>query len=243
MSAVGAEDTPQHSITLDAGSGPFVFGRAVPLKVSYRNRGKEPWVISNPEESLSTRVRFNHAGIQEHPMGYSLGRFTLTSAKTPLGDTLIAKVAPDPKPVSILPGQSYDFEVPFERGWTGIFVPGRWNVWIDDEGVKLKSNALEVPLTFTVESIRLCQQRAADEKVHLYERKSHFEWLQKIMPGLTMRWTQENPPEEERMKMENELKRKLHEFDLFLAGKGNEQTIKISIDGINLLANVWEDNK
>ncbi len=142
-----------------------------------------------------------------------------------------------------MPEQSYDFEVPVQRSWTGDLVPGRWDVWIDDEGLKLKSNVLEVPLIFTAESVRLCQQRAADEKVHLYERKSHFAWLQKIMPGLTMRWTQENPPEEERMKMENELKRKLHEFDLFLAGKGNEQTIQISIDGINLLANVWEDKK
>ena len=51
----------EHTIIVTAEPGPFIFGRSIPLKVSYRNQGAHPWEISTPTDSIEAN------GVQKFP--------------------------------------------------------------------------------------------------------------------------------------------------------------------------------
>ena len=222
----------QHTITLTAGSGPFVFGRPAWWKVSYRNQGKEPWVIPTPTESTSVFLFYTLVK-SERRSGYRLGNYKITTIKSHDGLTMTSYDKIKPKLISIAPGKSYDFEVVLDRNWTGNIVPGRWNGWIEDEELKLRSNKSEISLTFTVDSIVVCLQKAMDETLDVTQRESYAEWLIKIMPGLDLHWWSEDTPIQERQKMEIEIRQKLQVFKAFLADKGNAKAIEGAIKNIN----------
>ena len=121
-----AATTTERSIILSVGDGPFVFGRVVSLTVSYRNGGKEPWVVPTPSESISVGLRYCPSGSEQHPQGYDFGRITTTPFKGPDGEEMEVRLFPDPKPVSINRGQVHEFKVVLERDWTGDLKPGLW---------------------------------------------------------------------------------------------------------------------
>jgi hypothetical protein len=231
-------DTPQRSIILSAGSGPFVFGRVVSLTVSYRNGGQEPWVVPPPSESISVGLRYRPSGTEQHPRGYSFGRITSTTVKRPDGQEMTARVFPNPKPVSINPGQMHEFKVVLERDWTGDLKPGLWTVWIVDDNLKLESNRIEIPLCFTADSVAACLEIAAADKQQVYKRKEHAKWLQKIMPELMCRWWSDNTPSHEKQQMETQVQRQLEAFRAFQNDSSKAKVTEVAISGINREAGV-----
>jgi len=223
----------QHTISLAVGPGPFVFGSSVLLKVSYRNQGTDPWVIPAPKESVSAIVRYRLVGSKDQPSGYSLGRVTMTSVKRPDGAIMRTRVVPSPKPVSIAPGESYDFEISLERDWSGHVVPGLWSVWIEDEGVRLTSNKVEIPLRFTTTSIRACLQKASDEKRDRFQRKFYSKWVHEVISDFDLRWPSDDTPEQERQNMEVRIKKEIQAAKEFLSDKSNERVVEAAMENIN----------
>lgn len=231
--AADGKEPPQHSIVLSAGNGPFVFGRAISLKVSYRNESKAPWVVPTPTESLSVSLLYRPSGSDRHPQGYTLGRVTTTTVTMPDGKIITAHVMPNPEPLSIALGQTHDFIVEFERDWTGHVVPGIWTVWIEDDDAKLRSNLLEIPLRFTADSVAACLEITLDKGQSLYKRKEHASWLQKIMPGLELRWWSDDTPPKTQEQLQAEIQRQLEVFQKFWKDKANAQVVEAAIARIN----------
>jgi len=228
-----AATTTERSIILSVGDGPFVFGRVVSLTVSYRNGGKEPWVVPTPSESISVGLRYCPSGSEQHPQGYDFGRITTTPFKGPDGEEMEVRLFPDPKPVSINRGQVHEFKVVLERDWTGDLKPGLWTVWIVDDNLKLESNRIEIPLVFTADSIAACFEVAIDNKQPLYKRKKHAKWLQKIMPDLNLRWPSEDMPADKRLEMEPDIMKGLQSFKVFLNDPNNAGVVEAAIQNIN----------
>ena len=233
-----AATTTERSIILSVGDGPFVFGRVVSLTVSYRNGGKEPWVVPTPSESISVGLRYCPSGSEQHPQGYDFGCITTTPFKGPDGEEMEVRLFPDPKPVSINRGQVHEFKVVLERDWTGDLKPGLWTVWIVDDNLKVESNRIEIPLVFTADSITACLEIAADEKQHVYKRKEHAKWLQKIMPELKCRWWSDNTPSQEKQQMEAQVQRQLEAFCAFQNDSSKAKVTEVAISGINREAGV-----
>jgi hypothetical protein len=231
-------DPPQRSIMLSADRGPFVFGRAVSLTVSYRNGGQEPWEVPTPSESTSVGLRRRPSGTEQHPGGYDFGRRTITTIKGPDGQEITARVVPIPKPITIAPGQSHDFKVLLERDWSGNLKPGLWTVWVEDHKLEMESNRLEMPLVFTADSLTACLEIAADDKQRVSKRKAHAIWLQKIMPELNCRWWYDDTPAPERQAMEAEVQRQLAAFRAWWLENSKAVASEAAISAINREAGV-----
>ena len=231
-------DPPQRSIMLSADRGPFVFGRAVSLTVSYRNGGQEPWEVPTPSESTSVGLRRRPSGTEQHPGGYDFGRRTITTIKGPDGQEITVREAPNPKAIAIAPGQSHEFTVVLERNFAGALKPGLWTVWVVDENLTVESNHIDIQIVFTADSLTACLEIAADDKQHLFRRQAHAEWLQKIMPDLKCRWWSLNTPAQEKQPMEAEVQRQFEAFRAFQHDSSKAKVIEAAISGINREAGV-----
>ena len=193
----------------------------------------DPWEITTPMESISTLVQFSQVGSSAPFSGYSLGHSTYTDVKRSDGVMMRATVVPKPKPIHIAPGKSHDFEVPFERDWSGHVVPGHWNVWIEDEGENLISNKIEIRLRFTADSIFACLQKASDESRDVLQREFYAAWLQEILPELNLRWPSGDKTVHEQRAIEIEIKQELQAFKLYLGETNNAQAIEAAMQRIN----------
>lgn len=226
------KSAPHHAIVVAAGEGPFVFGRSVSVKVSYRNRAEVPWVIPTPSNSRGVVLHYRPTGSYGHPAGYYLGPAAASKRSTPSGPAFTYR-DPRIKPLSIAPGKTHDFTAAFERDWTGHIVPGVWTVWLDDLSVEIESNRIEIPLSFTVESVAVCLEIAADRKQSRDKRRHHAKWLQEIMPGLELRWWRRSTPPAEQKPLEAEIQRQLEAFRQFWEDEANVQAIELAIARIN----------
>jgi hypothetical protein len=231
---------PSHTIVLTADAGPYFFGRVIWFTVSFRNGGKEPWVVPTPTESIAVNLYYRPSGSEQHPAGYSFGHKKFVTAHGPDGQEIDAIWIPHPKNISIVPGQSYDFRAAFERDWTGLLVPGLWNVWVEDDSLcftnedfKITSNRVEIPLDFTADSVTACLETATNNTKSVSERYHCAKWLQKIMPGLELHWPSDNTPAEKRLTMEAEIQEKLKGFKEYYFDKSHAPAIQAAIQKIN----------
>ena len=223
---------PEHSIVLSAAERPFVFGRNIPLRVSYRNGREVAWVIPTPMESV-------FAGLQIQPFGskravlHQFGRETVITTKNSDGQIITDIVSPIAKPMSIAPGKSHQFEVQFERDWSGNTRPGRWTAWVEDEALKIESNRLEIPLEFAPDSVDACLEIALDTDEHLFKRKWHAEWLKKLKPDLPLDWPREKDPEAIHRQKEPRIQAALKEFASFWEREKDSESMTEAIRKIN----------
>jgi hypothetical protein len=227
---------PQRSIILSVGEGPYVFERNVSFTVSYRNGEQEPWVIPNPSESVNVGIRYRLPGSTKRQGGYgghSFGSNICTTIKFPDGQERTAWDMPVVNKITIAPGQTNEFKIDLERGWTGNLKPGLWTVWIVDKNLKIESNRIEIPLVFTADSIAACLEVAADNKQTLYKRRKHAGWLQRIMPDLDLRWPSEDVHADKRLEMEPDIMKGLQSFKVFLNDPNNAGVVETAIQNIN----------
>lgn len=227
------KEPAQRTIFLTVGAGPFAFGEPVLLRVSYINQGDDSWEIKNPTNSLSTVVRYKLVGSEERLQGYGLVREKITTRKRPDGTVISARVVPIPQSISIAPGESYKFETPFERDWTGDVIPGLWNVWFEDEDLELISNTLEIPLIFTRTSIKICLQKAADDKLSPFKRTFHSKWVNEVIPDFDLQWPSNDMSEQERKMLEISNKKTIQAAEKFLSEKSNARVIEAAMQKIN----------
>ena len=224
---------PEHSILLSAGEAPFVFGRIIPLRVSYQNGGKVAWVIPTPTESANVGIRFRTVGSKGLPAGYDLGQRIVTTRKLPSGLIIEDISSPIPKPVSIASGKSHQFQVEFERDWSGHVVPGRWSAWVKDETLELESNHVEIPLEFAPDSVKACFEITVDTDQYRSKRKQHAEWLQKLMPDLQLDGPRSNDPEAIQKQKEVRIQTALKEFASFWEREKDSESMTEAIRKIN----------
>ena len=226
------EEQKDHTITVSIDGSPC-FARPVTAKVIYRNNGDAPWTLNTPTQSRGASILYRVVGTEGIPSGYPLGHGEALISYDQQGGRIVSMTAPPRIPLTIEPGQSHVFTVPLERGWMGYLIPANWTVWIKDREQKLESNRLEFPLRFTHDSVTACLESASNTKKRGSERAWHAEWLQKIMPGLELKWRPENPSPEGIARRNAEIEKKLQEFKLLLEDPKNAEVIKTAIARIN----------
>ena len=225
-------ETSERSIYISP-EGPLVFGRRVSLRVRYSNGEGGYWVIQNPAESLSVILRHLPSGSDKRPQGYSLGRVRLVTAIRSDGYEMTAEELPSPEPISIGPGQVYEFSIFFVRDWSTEVLPGLWTVWIDDRALKIESNRIEIQSIFTSDSIAACYEIASDSEQNVFKRRWHARWLQKIIPDLDLKWWSYDTPPQEMQPMQVEIQLQLEAFLEFLEDESNIQMVESAISRIN----------
>jgi hypothetical protein len=236
--AAGLPAVPQRSIVLSPKDDVLSFGRTTSLHLTYRNESQTAWSIVTPESSAAISVRYRLNGKTDQPQGYSFGRMNCVPMTIPNGNQVYAMTLPLKKMTSVPALGSREFSIDFEQEWTGNVVPGIWSVWIEDGELELQSNRLLIPVRFTMESIRLCTDIAADPRQDAYKRKWHAEWLQKIMPTLTFSWWYAETPAAEREQLEKNIQSQLKGFRGFSEDQKNRPAIEAAIARINQEAGV-----
>jgi hypothetical protein len=243
-SVKGEEPEPaMRSIDLSTPDDSFVFGRDVQLEIRYRNDAKQPWVVPKPDESAFVGLRFGPSETDMVRGGYDFGRVQVSREQLPDGTTMTSRLHPMVEPVSVAPSEAYVFSAGLQRDWTGNLKPGRWTVRVVDRNLELESNRIDIPLRFTEDSVLACLEISRDKEAHLFKRKWHGEYLQKIMPELQLRWWRDyptEPPAQEREQMEEGIQRELDRFEAFWKDEDNRPEITAAIARINREAGLDE---
>ena len=156
---------------------------------------------------------------------------------------MVDTVRPRVEPLTIPPGKGHDLSIPLEPNWSGHVVPGMWTAWIRAHDVELESNRLELTLRFTADSVADCLEIAEAREEDTFKRKWHAAWLQKIMPGLELKWRTEDASPEGIARRNTEIEKKLQEFKLFLDDPKNAEAIQQAIDRINREAGLPVEDK
>jgi len=189
-------------------------------------------------------VYYRQSGTDRLPCGHALGQYKLVTIPNSDGTPfMVQTVGPRVEPLTIPSGKSHDFTIPLERGWSGYLVPGKWTVWIAARDVELESNRLELTLRFTANSVAACLEMAERREERTSKRKWHAAWLQKIMPGLELKWRTEDTSPEGIARRNAEIEKKLQEFKLFLDDPKNAKAIQQAIDRINQEAGLPVEDK
>jgi hypothetical protein len=227
-------------IRVDVGKGPYVFGAPVKLHITYRNDSTKAWTLKDPAGSLGVRVSYRIQGSTGRQQGFFMRDYEVAFAPMSNGQVMTTWVVPQEEEVTLAPHATREFDVRVEKDWTGNVVPGRWEVWVADEGQKLESNHLEISLRFMDESIKTCLAVARDKSENRTKRKWHGEWLQKIDPALQLQWPDDNASVETRATMERAIQKALTGFEAFLVDEKNGKAIEEAIRAINREAKVDE---
>lgn len=230
---VRAEDAvAKRQIEIKTGDESLVFGRPIPINVSYRNAGVEPWIVKEPGRSPDVLVRYRQPGDMGRPKGYFLGKLDVRTIKFNNEETTF-RASPKLAEIQIKPGATHEFTTDLNAHWSGWLVPGRWDVWIADEQEKIESNRLAVKLWFTKVSVTEMLTVARDGEQHWIKRKSHGEWLQKLKPDLKLDWPSIEDPKEMRKQKEPGIQAALKEFATFWEREQDSESMTETIRKFN----------
>lgn len=177
---------------------------------------------------------YRQSGTDRLPCGHALGHYELVTIPNSDGTPSVVATGVTPaEPLTIPPGKSHDFTIPLEQGWRGYLAPGKWTVWIAARDVELEPNRLDLSVRFSADSVAACLEMAERRAERTSKREWHAAWLQKIMPGLELKWRPEDPSPEGIARRNTEIERKLQESKLFLDDPKNAAAIQQAIDRIN----------
>ena len=188
---VNPMSTSQKEIRVSLSQPKAVLGGAILLEAEYVNRGGQKLTFRDPAKTweVMLAIKLPDGSEQRAHFGRIFRRDTGTVSR---------QVVEDAEEVELAPGAAHKFTEDVWQRWPGLVRPGRSTLRVVDrtsDAHTVTSNAIELLVTFTEESVPRLVELARDEKVPTELRQVAVQWLARLRPGLTL--TFEHPTAEQ----------------------------------------------
>jgi hypothetical protein len=189
LTPTGGAMNPQREIRLTMRQTRFAVGEAIPITVTYVNRGAQPLTFRDPAKTweVGLSVTASDGGVQRVQFGRlfrqnfgQMSRMTLESADE----------------ITLEPEKEYAFECDAGERWPWLFPAGFYRLQVNDrtnDDFTLFSNEIDIAVVLTVKSVGRLLDLVADEKAELASRQYAADWIQRIYPPFLMHLTEPTP--------------------------------------------------
>lgn len=217
------------------------FGHPVVIETVHRNESPEPWILDQPDRSLSFSLQYSPTkalnGEPVKPYIFKVTKLQRKGVKEPNGEIVdVVYVRPCPKVHLDSNGGTFKFSVDLFSGRKySHLTPGRWQVAASNGAEKLMAEPIEFDLVFSEESVDFFLERAADDQTDRLTREWAREWLRKVKPDLPAEEVRPYPWAEaaEVAKKYAESMKPVREFAIWWKKHRSTDAVRAAIDQVN----------
>ena len=190
----------------------YHLGEPIPVNIVYKNDSSIEKSIDDPAESLDVSIHAVDVNNKED-FNYSMGQITTTFFDE--GEDQYAMEMPVPKPITIAPMSSYQFQSDLNKR---LFLrPGTFDCFLTDGDSQ--SEHKKITIIFKEPALSYLIASAMDEKQEYSRRKWAMEWIQEVNPAFVLKLPNESTPNNTAKEYEKFNQQRYKEFLLWRKSK------------------------